>query len=30
MEKDPNYYRPSQKDLEKELTPITAEEFYDI
>ena len=30
MEKDPNYYRPSQKDLEKELPPITAEEFYDI
>ena len=30
MEKDTNYYRPSQKELEKELPPITAEEFYDI
>ena len=30
MEKDTNYYRPLQKELEKELPPITAEEFYDI
>lgn len=30
MENDTNYYRPSQKELEKELPPITAEEFYDI
>ena len=30
MENDTNYYRPLQKELEKELPPITAEEFYDI
>lgn len=30
MEKDPNYYRPSQKELEKEIPDISAEEFYDI
>ena len=30
MENDTNYYRPLQKELEKEIPDISAEEFYDI
>ena len=30
MENDTNYYRPSQKELEKELPPISDEEIFNI